>query len=60
MTRGGPLDASTTFATWSYQLGFGNLLPEFGPAAAVGNLLIVMALAAGLFYLRVQRRSEPR
>jgi multiple sugar transport system permease protein len=60
MTRGGPVDASTTFATWSYQLGFGNLLPEFGPAAAVGNLLIVMALAAGLFYLRVQRRSEPR
>jgi len=60
MTRGGPVDASTTFATWSYQLGFGNLLPAFGPAAAVGNLLIVMALIAGLFYLRVQRRSEPR
>jgi multiple sugar transport system permease protein len=60
MTRGGPVNASTTFATWSYQLGFGNLLPEFGPAAAVGNLLIVMALIAGLFYLRVQRRREPR
>jgi multiple sugar transport system permease protein len=60
MTRGGPVDASTTFATWSYQLGFGNLLPAFGPAAAVGNLLIVLALIAGLVYLRVQRRSEPR
>lgn len=58
MTKGGPANASTTFSTWSYQLGFGNLLPEFGPAAAVGNLLIVMALAGGLCYLRVQRRAE--
>ena len=41
MTKGGPADSSTTFATWSYQLGFGNLLPAFGPGAAVGNLLIV-------------------
>ena len=31
MTKGGPGDSSTTFATWSYRLGFGNLLPEFGP-----------------------------
>ena len=59
MTRGGPTDASTTFATWSYRLGFGNLLPQFGPGAAVGNLLIVLALIAGLFYVRLQRRQEP-
>jgi len=57
-TRGGPVDASTTFATWSYRLGFGNLLPQFGPGAAVGNLLIIMALVAGLVYVRVQRRQE--
>jgi multiple sugar transport system permease protein len=57
MTRGGPTDASTTFATWSYKLGFGNLLPQFGPGAAVGNLLIVMALIAGLLYIRLQRRQ---
>ncbi|HET9171367.1 MAG TPA: sugar ABC transporter permease [Actinospica sp.] len=57
MTRGGPVNASTTFATWSYRLGFGNLLPEFGPGAAVGNLLVVMALVAGLVYIRVQRRQ---
>lgn len=57
MTRGGPTDASTTFATWSYRLGFGNLLPQFGPGAAVGNLLIVLALIAGLLYIRVQRRQ---
>ena len=57
MTRGGPTDASTTFATWSYKLSFGNLLPQFGPGAAVGNLLIVMALVCGLVYIRVQRRQ---
>ena len=60
MTRGGPADASTTFATWSYQLGFGSLLPRFGPGAAVGNLLIVAALAFGLVYVRLRRRrGEP-
>ena len=59
MTRGGPTDSSTTFATWSYHLGFGNLLPEFGPGAAVGNLLIVMALIFGLIYIRTQRRRQP-
>jgi multiple sugar transport system permease protein len=56
MTRGGPTDASSTFATWSYKLGFGSLVPQFGPGAAVGNLLIVMALIAGLLYVRRQPR----
>ncbi|MFJ5219295.1 carbohydrate ABC transporter permease [Streptomyces sp. NPDC088354] len=57
MTKGGPADSSTTFATWSYQLGFGNLLPAFGPGAAVGNLLVVAALVFGLIYVRVQRKQ---
>lgn len=57
MTRGGPADSSTTLATWSYQLGFGSLLPEFGPGAAVGNLLIIAALAFGLVYIRAVRRQ---
>jgi multiple sugar transport system permease protein len=56
MTRGGPANSSATFATWSYQLGFGNLLPEFGLGAAVGNLLVIMALIAGLVYIRARRR----
>ncbi|MFG2937137.1 carbohydrate ABC transporter permease [Streptomyces sp. NPDC048282] len=58
MTKGGPGDASTTLATWSYQLGFGTLLPRFGPGAAVGNILILIALVFGLLYVRVQRRQE--
>jgi multiple sugar transport system permease protein len=57
MTKGGPSTSSTTFATWSYRLGFGNLLPAFGPGAAVGNLLILAALVFGLIYIRVQRRQ---
>jgi multiple sugar transport system permease protein len=59
MTKGGPTDSSTTFATWSYKLSFGNLLPQFGPGAAVGNLLIIMALLFGLLYIRTQRRAMP-
>lgn len=58
MTRGGPVDSSTTFATWSYRLGFGNLLPDFGPGAAVGNLLVVIALVFGLLYIRTQRNAR--
>ncbi|WP_217145080.1 carbohydrate ABC transporter permease [Streptomyces sp. AC627_RSS907] len=58
MTKGGPVDSSTTFATWSYQLGFGNALPAFGPGAAVGNLLVVAALVFGLIYLKVQRKQH--
>ncbi|WP_255952553.1 carbohydrate ABC transporter permease [Streptomyces odontomachi] len=59
MTRGGPGDSSSTLATWSYRLGFGTLLPQFGPGAAVGNILILIALVFGLLYIRVQRRSAP-
>ncbi len=59
MTKGGPGDSSSTLATWSYQLGFGTLLPQFGPGAAVGNILILIALVFGLLYIRVQRRQEP-
>jgi multiple sugar transport system permease protein len=58
MTRGGPANASSTLATWSYQMGFSNLVPEFGPAAAIGNLLIVVALMFGLLYIRTQRKQN--
>jgi multiple sugar transport system permease protein len=57
MTRGGPTGSSTTFATWSYRLSFGNLLPQFGPGAAVGNLLIIMAMNFGLLHIRIRRRQ---
>lgn len=58
MTRGGPGTSSTTFATWSYQLGFASTLPDFSPAAAVGNVLIVIALIFGFIYIRTQRKQD--
>jgi multiple sugar transport system permease protein len=58
MTKGGPADSSTTFAIWAYRLGFGSLLPDFSPAAAVGNLLILVALVFGIIYIRTQRRLD--
>lgn len=58
MTRGGPGDSSTTLAIWSYRLGFGGSAPELSPAAAVGNVLILIAFVFGLVYVRLQRRNE--
>ncbi|WP_448059803.1 carbohydrate ABC transporter permease [Cellulomonas hominis] len=58
MTTGGPGDASTTLAIWSYREAFGTGQPDFSPAAAVGNLLILIALAFGFAYLALQRRQE--
>jgi len=60
MTTGGPADSSTTLAVWSYREAFGTGQPDFSPAAAVGNLLILIALVAGFLYLRLQRRAEAR
>jgi multiple sugar transport system permease protein len=58
MTTGGPGNASTTLAIWSYRRAFGTGQPDFSQAAAVGNLLIVFALVAGFVYLYLQRRQE--
>jgi multiple sugar transport system permease protein len=58
MTTGGPGDASTTLAIWSYREAFGTGQPDFSPAAAVGNLLILIALVFGFLYLQLQRRQE--
>ncbi|MGN9843276.1 carbohydrate ABC transporter permease [Nonomuraea sp. H19] len=58
MTKGGPADASTTLAIWSYREAFGTGQPDFSPAAAVGNLLILIAFAAGLAHVHLQRKEE--
>lgn len=56
MTRGGPGNSSTTLAIWSYRLGFGGGSPDLSPAAAVANLLILLAFAFGIVYIRLQSR----
>ncbi|HWC82403.1 MAG TPA: sugar ABC transporter permease [Pseudonocardiaceae bacterium] len=55
ITGGGPANATQTLTTWSYQLSFRQY--SFGPGAAVGNLLIVLATVFGLVYLRSARTS---
>jgi multiple sugar transport system permease protein len=57
MTQGGPGNASLTLAIWSYRLGFGGGAPQLGPAAAVGNVLIIIAFIFGIFYIRAQRKA---
>ena len=57
MTTGGHASSSTTLAIWSYREAFGTGQPDLSPAAAVGNLLILIALVFGFFYLRIQRRE---
>lgn len=57
MTTGGPASSSTTLAIWSYREAFGTGQPDFSPAAAVGNLLILVALVGGVAYLWLQRRE---
>jgi multiple sugar transport system permease protein len=58
MTKGGPGTSSTTLATWAYRKSFGSMLPQFGPGAAISNLLIVMALVCGLVYVRSLGRQH--
>jgi multiple sugar transport system permease protein len=55
LTRGGPANATQTIATQSYQLSFVQF--NFGQAAAMGNLLIVISLVFATFYLRASRRA---
>ena len=57
MTARWPGGASTTFATWSYQLSFGNLLPAFGPGAAVGQHADRDDAHLRIVYFRIQRKA---
>ncbi|MGW1160180.1 carbohydrate ABC transporter permease [Streptomyces sp. NPDC002513] len=56
VTGGGPADATQTIATRAYELSFQQF--EFGRGAAMDNLLVVVALAFALVYLRVGRRAR--
>lgn len=56
LTGGGPSTATETLATQSYKLSFANF--EFGQGAALGNILVIIALVFALVYLRVARSSN--
>jgi multiple sugar transport system permease protein len=56
LTQAGPADATQLLSTWSYQLSFTEL--HFGQGAAVGNVLIVIAMIFALVYLRAVRKEQ--
>ncbi|RCG29920.1 sugar ABC transporter permease [Sphaerisporangium album] len=58
LTQGGPADSSQTLTTFSYDLSFQQL--AFGRGAAVGNILIVVAVVFAFVYLRATRDAEGR
>jgi multiple sugar transport system permease protein len=53
LTQGGPAGSSQTLTTFAYDQSFQQLL--FGRGAAVGNLLILVAVVFALVYLRASR-----
>jgi multiple sugar transport system permease protein len=55
LTQGGPADSSQTLTTYSYDLSFQQL--AFGHGAAVGNLLVLVAVIFAIGYLRAERRT---
>ena len=57
MTRGGPVDNTTTLPLWSYKLSFERF--DFGPGAAVASLSLVFVTLVALLYVRAVR-SEHR
>jgi multiple sugar transport system permease protein len=58
VTQGGPAHSSQTLTTYAYDLSFQAL--TFGRGAAVGNLLILIAVVFAFVYLRAARETEGR
>jgi multiple sugar transport system permease protein len=56
LTQGGPAGSSQTLTTFAYNLSFQQL--EFGRGAAVGNLLILVAVVFAAVYLRATREQR--
>ena len=58
VTQGGPAQSSQTLTTYAYDLSFQEL--TFGRGAAVGNMLILVAIVFAFVYLRANREQEGR
>jgi multiple sugar transport system permease protein len=54
MTGGGPANTSHLLSTYAYQVGFSIL--NFGQAAAIATVIVVLILSLNLFQLFLQRR----
>jgi multiple sugar transport system permease protein len=58
VTQGGPAKSSQTLTTYAYDLSFQQL--TFGRGAALGNLLILIAVGFAAVYLRATRETQGR
>ena len=58
VTQGGPANSSQTLTTYAYDLSFTQL--QFGQGAAVGNILILVAVVFAGIYLRAVRDQDGR
>jgi multiple sugar transport system permease protein len=56
VTGGGPANATQTLATFAYAKSFRDLV--FGQGAAVGNILLVVAVVFALIYVRTSRSAD--
>jgi ABC-type sugar transport system permease subunit len=56
MTRGGPVNGTSTVAYFAYQTAFSD--QNFGVGSALSYIIVVIILALSAVYLRVLRRSE--
>jgi inositol-phosphate transport system permease protein len=60
ITRGGPFWASTVWSLYSYKLAFDAYVGtyQFGYAAALSTILVVIGIVFSVFYLRVFKMKE--
>jgi len=56
MTKGSPVNATQLVSTYAYRLSFDEFL--FSKGAAAANVLFVILLVVGFFYIRTIDDSE--
>ena len=56
MTSGGPVNSTHMLSTYSYKLSFEAF--HYSEGSAVANVLLVILMIVGIFYLRVTMRGE--
>ncbi|HEV3379733.1 MAG TPA: sugar ABC transporter permease [Trebonia sp.] len=58
LTQGGPANSTQLLATWAYNLSFQQF--DYGQGAALNTVLLILALLAAPFYIRLNKDSLRR
>jgi len=56
ITQGGPDNETQLLSTWAYSVAFTNF--NFGEAAAIGNILLIICMVAAAIYIRRLRKER--